>query len=573
MKKFPALVLAAISISIALLNACQRELSCEACRGNNPPIAVAGPDQTITFPRDSVLLDGSGSSDPNGKINAWQWIKIAGPSTANILIPDSAKTEANALITGVYQFELTVKDNRGLSAKDTVMITVGTVAVNHPPVACAGADQTITPPSNSVILDGSCSTDPDTNISSYLWTKIAGPTSYSIANANAVQTQVSNLADGVYLFELKVTDAGGLFSKDTVTITVSPATALACSNSNRPTINVRLTPICTLSQARAGMAVASAGNKIFFAGGTSAAGESSSRVDVYDIAANRWHTAELSLGRFNDIAAVVNGNKVFFAGGEISDGTLPTDVVDIYDVSTNAWAVAHLSLAGDNIAAAAVGDKVLFAGGLGGFSGGEARGTRVDIYNLETDAWSTASLSEYKVNGHVAVTANNKVYISGGSTSWLGNAFTNKIEIYDNASNTWSTATMQEERFKHAGIVSGNKIYWGGGLNTCSVEIKDLNTGNSTTQYFFRSTGWSYAVAKDNKIVFFGRHFDLTNPNSSPATDKVDIYDPVSGTWSIGVLPFSIGEEASIISVNNTIYVAGGLVNGVYPDKVWKLEF
>ncbi len=428
---------------------------------------------------------------------------------------------------------------------------------NKPPVAHAGKDTTIILPVDSVMLDGSASTDPDNNIVSYAWTKISGPSSFNIVNVNAVQTQVSNLTEGVYQFELKVTDAGGLFSKDTVQITVNAVVSAACDNSNRPTINAQLIPVGTLSQARAFMAVASAGNKILFAGGED--NTHSSRVDIYDISTNKWSTAELSIAR-HYIAAVANGNKVFFAGGEISDGTFPTDVVDIYDVSTNTWTVAHLSLGGSHIAAAAVGDKVLFAGGMGGFASGEARAGRVDIYNLATNTWSTASLSEYKVRGHVAVTANNKVYIAGGTTSWQGNIVSNKIEIYDNATNTWSTATMQEARYAPAGIVAGNKIYWGGG-GTCSVEIRDVNTGNSTTQYLHRSAGSSNAVVKDNKIVFFGT-----------AADKVDIYDIAGNTWSIGVLPFSI-DWLSVISVNNTIYAAGGLINGVYNDKVWKLEF
>jgi hypothetical protein len=51
---------------------------------------------------------------------------------------------------------------------------------------------------------------------SYQWIKISGPSSFTITNANAVQTQVTNLVEGVYQFELKVTDIAGLFAKDTV---------------------------------------------------------------------------------------------------------------------------------------------------------------------------------------------------------------------------------------------------------------------------------------------------------------------------------------------------------------------
>ena len=46
-------------------------------------------------------------------------------------------------------------------------------------------------------------------------------TSFNIVNSNAVQTQVTNLVQGIYQFELKVTDARGLFSKDTMQVTVN----------------------------------------------------------------------------------------------------------------------------------------------------------------------------------------------------------------------------------------------------------------------------------------------------------------------------------------------------------------
>ena len=51
-----------------------------------------------------------------------------------------------------------------------------------------------------------------------------------------------------------------------------------------------------------------------------------------------------------------------------------------------------------------------------------------------------------------------------------------------------------------------------------------------------------------------------------------DIYDIATNTWSIGVLPVSMGSTL-IISVNNVIYLAGGLVNGALSNQVWKLEF
>jgi len=210
---------------------------------NNPPIAIAGPDQVITLPTDSISLDGSASNDPDGMISEWLWKKIAGPVSFNIVNAATAKTVIKNLTVGSYKFELSVKDDKDASAKDTMIVTVDAASTtNHPPVAIAGPDQTIVLPTNSVTLDGNASTDPDNNITSYAWTKISGPSSFNIANANAARTQVANLVEGVYQFELKVTDAGMLISKDTIGIMVSPSVATFIIFTNQVLINLCYQP-------------------------------------------------------------------------------------------------------------------------------------------------------------------------------------------------------------------------------------------------------------------------------------------------------------------------------------------
>ena len=140
---------------------------------------------------------------------------------------------------------------------------------------------------------------------------------------------------------------------------------VACDfSSGRPEIAARLIPVGTLSEARVGMAVASAGTKILFAGATSSKnGIGYSTVDIYDLATQTWSIADLSKVRPH-IAAVAAGNKVFFAGGgDVDQFSFPSATVDMYDVSTNTWSVASLSEPRAYIGAAAVGNKVLFAGG------------------------------------------------------------------------------------------------------------------------------------------------------------------------------------------------------------------
>ncbi len=255
--------------AIIIFTSCQKKFLCPDCEINKPPIAIAGLDQITVLPKDSTFLDGSNSSDADGKIISYKWTKVAGPVSSNISKSDSSKTMVRSLVTGVYKFELTVTDNGGLSAKDTIQIMVNNPAVNQPPIACAGADQTITLPADTIALNGSCSTDPDNNISNYVWVKISGPSSFNIANVNAVQTQVTNLVQGTYQFELKVTDAGGLYAKDTVQVIVNPQPPppVACDNSNRPQVPSQLISVGMISKPREGMAVAAAGTKVVFAGG------------------------------------------------------------------------------------------------------------------------------------------------------------------------------------------------------------------------------------------------------------------------------------------------------------------
>ena len=92
-------------------------------------------------------------------------------------------------------------------------------ATNHPPVANAGSDMVITLPTNSAALSGS-GTDADGSVSNYSWSQISGPQQGAISNSGAASTQVGNLIQGVYQFELTVTDNAGATAKDIVQVIV-----------------------------------------------------------------------------------------------------------------------------------------------------------------------------------------------------------------------------------------------------------------------------------------------------------------------------------------------------------------
>ncbi len=111
-----------IFVSGIFLVSCQKKCLCPNCNTNQPPIANAGVDQKIILPKDSIFLDGSNSSDPDGKIISYKWVKISGPGSSNIINNDSTKTLVKTLVMGVYNFRLQVTDNMGAADDDTVQI-------------------------------------------------------------------------------------------------------------------------------------------------------------------------------------------------------------------------------------------------------------------------------------------------------------------------------------------------------------------------------------------------------------------------------------------------------------------
>lgn len=287
---------------------------------------------------------------------------------------------------------------------------------NKLPVANAGADQVLLLPVSQAYLDGTSSSDPDGSITEYRWTKIAGPNAYLIKDQYLARTEVKDLVEGTYQFELRIVDDKKAAARDTTRIIVYGASTSGCDNSGRALFTATMTEIGTLSEARMPF-VAAAGSKVIFAGGVGYTGAGytiSSAVDIYDINTGAWTRAQLSAAR-EGIAAVGNGDKTFFAGGGFFYGS--NDNVDIYDVPTNTWTYAKLSEPRAYLTAAAVGSKVLFAGGF--TEGWSDASKRVDIYDLSTSTWSTAELAVPRANA-AAVVVGNKVYFAGGEDGDYG---------------------------------------------------------------------------------------------------------------------------------------------------------
>ena len=184
------------------------------------PIADAGADQLVNE-GDSVTLDGTGSTDSDGTVVGYDWVQTGGPTvtltgaaTANPSFTAPAVT-SNTVLT----FQLTVTDNDGLLATDSVSVTVHDT--NVLPTANAGVDQTVNE-GVTVYLNGTGSSDSDGTVVQYRWSQTAGP-AVSVTGGNSSTASFTAPAvstDTVVSFRLEVTDNDGGTATDTVAITV-----------------------------------------------------------------------------------------------------------------------------------------------------------------------------------------------------------------------------------------------------------------------------------------------------------------------------------------------------------------
>ena len=93
---------------------------------SRPPVANAGPDQTVTQ-RTAVALNGATSNDPDGTIAGVRWVQVAGPavtlsgSTTLSPIFEAPRVQQTSI---TLAFELTVTDNDGVSSSDRVNVNV-----------------------------------------------------------------------------------------------------------------------------------------------------------------------------------------------------------------------------------------------------------------------------------------------------------------------------------------------------------------------------------------------------------------------------------------------------------------
>jgi hypothetical protein len=138
---------------------------------SQPPVADAGPDQTVTDSNnngsETVTLNGSGSTDPDGSIVSYEW-------SDNGIVVATGVSPAVSLAVGVHTLTLLVTANDGATDTDTVVITVEEAP---PPVTdtVAITKATYNSRKRQISIEATSSEAPDVMLTAYDTSNPAAP--------------------------------------------------------------------------------------------------------------------------------------------------------------------------------------------------------------------------------------------------------------------------------------------------------------------------------------------------------------------------------------------------------------
>ncbi len=201
---------------------------------------------------------------------------------------------------------------------------------------------------------------------------------------------------------------------------------------------------------------------------------------------------------------------------------------------------------------------------VGGFNENIQAVTTCEIYNPATAMWvSTGSLNVARAYPALIKLANGHILSMAGATDTYGSS-TNVVENYDPATGIW-TIVGKLNIARMAGtatLLQNGKVLVAGGLTssgtTAMCELYDPSTNTSaSTGSMIENRYVQQTVLLNDGTVFLTGGRD--GGSASNYLNECEIYDPVSGTWSLAPSMFQHRTMGVIAHFSdNTVLTAGG---------------
>ena len=197
---------------------------------NTAPVANAGLIQNVSVNM-LVTLNGSSSRDADNDPLTYKWQLTTKPnnSVAALTSDTSAAPQFTADLAGSYTITLIVNDSKVSSPASTVTIVAS--VTNSVPIADAGVNQNVQV-GTTITLDGTASTDANSDTLSYKWAMIGRPATSTASLTSTSSPYPKFTADvmGIYTVTLVVNDG-------MVDSTPVPVTVIASNINSAPVAN------------------------------------------------------------------------------------------------------------------------------------------------------------------------------------------------------------------------------------------------------------------------------------------------------------------------------------------------
>ncbi|MGD6932787.1 MAG: Kelch repeat-containing protein [Candidatus Bathyarchaeia archaeon] len=246
------------------------------------------------------------------------------------------------------------------------------------------------------------------------------------------------------------------------------------------------------------------------------------RSERYDPDTNSWSSIA-SLPVYTGSAVVACKNKIYVIGGN------PTQV---YDPTTDTWENrTSIPKTIYRQQANVIGDKIYVIFGQQSSPLGIINPSDVNyVYDTTKDSWTTMASIPLAVEGYASAVLDDKLYIIGGGTGTsIPNKATIVVQIFDPEKNQWNNGKSLPTGVFHAaacstsGLIAPERIYVVGG--SLSYDGGGLSVDTS----------------------------------SQTATNITQVYDPITGSWSLAASMSESRRSFSLITINDILYAVGNI--------------
>jgi len=261
------------------------------------------------------------------------------------------------------------------------------------------------------------------------------------------------------------------------------------------------------------------------------------------------------------IAAAAHGGKIYVLGGRKRDGAV-VDTVQVYDPATAKWSIDFppMPVAVEN-AAAVIHNNRLFV--LGGQDKNGQVLNKVHFFDFDKGKWETFDGMHQERQGHAALVLKGVLYALGGSNREA--ELMDNVEYYDAKRQKWREADEWELIYPSASmgaVVLADSAFAIGGfaslgpLGFMQRYYPGLGTAGRASLHVPRG-GLAAVVYHDRIFAIGGRD---ANDRVLPT---VEIYNASENTWQEGVSLKIARENFAAVVVQDSLYVFGGSsING-----------